>query len=190
MATNPNLPALSAVDIDLASRALQNLLVSSPGSVILPASPDMPHHPPPAFAAGGSRILKEFDESSRKVTGANPAPGTPPSGIKQPARVVGIGKTSQIHTIVWVQIIIIRRLLQLANQIIRKPKLFLLWWEPHYLLIYHCLILRIQVGLPARGKSYLSNKVMRYLKVHYHEWSDLLKANLWHALSGWNMTSR
>jgi hypothetical protein len=27
--------------------------------------------------------------------------------------------------------------------------------------------MNIQVGLPARGKSYLSNKLMRYLKVQF-----------------------
>lgn len=98
MSAHPHLPSLSVSDMDQASRALENLLVSSP-SVLSPSSPDMPQQPPPAFAAGGSRMLKEFDESSRKTSNVNTAPGTPPSGIKQPARVVGIGKTSQIFVL-------------------------------------------------------------------------------------------
>jgi len=43
-----------------------------------------------------------------------------------------------------------------------------------------------QVGLPARGKSYLSNKLMRYLRV-----SDCrLSGRVQLIISGWNSMSR
>ena len=48
----------------------------------------------------------------------------------------------------------------------------------------------LQVGLPARGKSYLSNKLMIYLKVSVYAFAE---CHAFHALfwtSGWSMMSR
>jgi len=108
---------------------------------------------------GGFR-LKRFDESaasSRKGSQAS----TPPRSV------VGIGNkgTDLVFVALTARFIIIDGLHpQLRDQIIRRQKLFLRWYVTRVSRRMG-VSNRVKVGLPARGKSYLSNKLMIYLKV-------------------------
>jgi len=111
------------------------------------------HSPPPAaFGAGGPRYclflyikqpfaqarsrLKQFDQSSASSRG----------GYSTPKSVVGIGGKGALV------------LLSLPPLILIPSSVA----KPDY---SEAKIVIAMVGLPARGKSYLSNKLMRYLKV-------------------------
>jgi 6-phosphofructo-2-kinase/fructose-2,6-biphosphatase 2 len=99
--------------------------------------------------------LKRFDQSTASSR-------IPSRASTPPKSVVGIGNKGMYYPSVSYTALTVT---QLQSPIIPRQGSF---WPWSVLACHFCFsksVSLIQVGLPARGKSYLSNKLMRYLKV-------------------------
>ncbi|KAF7983150.1 hypothetical protein HWV62_24137 [Athelia sp. TMB] len=124
-------------DLDRASDVLKNVQLNA-NSQVTNSEAMSGNQPPAMFGAGDADRLKKFDESAASSRKGSQAP-TPPRSV------VGIGNKGKSGLFP-----------------LRLPSnSFLTVAKPDY---SEAKIVLAMVGLPARGKSYLSNKLMRYLK--------------------------
>lgn len=132
------------------------ILLETEKKDMLRKHPDSPAKP--FFGAGGS-MLKQFDEHHASLTRRSSMESARAS---TPRSVVGIGGKGAL-CLAGVSSQGLRYVSQSRNQTIQRRRLYSPWSVISYFDVHELTV--AQVGLPARGKSFLSNKLMRYLKV-------------------------
>ncbi|CAE6436930.1 unnamed protein product [Rhizoctonia solani] len=140
-------PALAtSTKVSTGSQTIDSVEVPVAAALLRPnqAAKERPDGKGTFFGAGGA-ILKEFDKS-RSQSRRPSRPSSPPTDL-QPVEISGIGGKGTS--------------LQIALCLLLADGYTGLVSKPDY---SELKIVVAMVGLPARGKSYLSNKLTRYLK--------------------------